>query len=267
MAYKTKLTRANEKVVADLKASEAVTSEVQRKTEQSPARDKFLDLTEREREAVIEYLNIVTKKQSVRFTLSNDPARLALDHSSARIVQPVLMNAFGSTDKAFIDGIVAQLANAVSDGDEADLHALNFAVSMINGIEPRNQLESVLAAQMAAVHMAFMTYFRHLTVRPRIYDQDIAERALNRLGRTFVSQVEALQRYRTGGEKVVSQQVSVAAGGQAIVGNVMQGPSEMAPERKAGASPRAALAGTNVVRMPEKAKQVSKGTFRRRPTK
>ena len=65
----------------------------------------------------------------------------------------------------------------------------------------------------------------------------------------------------------MSQQVSVAAGGQAIVGNVMQGPSEMAPEREAGASPRAALAGTSVVRMPEKAKQASKGTFRRRPTK
>ena len=95
------------------------------------------------------------------------------------------------------------------------------------------------------------------------------ERAFNRLARTFASQWEAFQRYRTGGEKIVSQQVSVAAGGQAIVGNVMQAPSEMAPERTAGASPRAALAGANVVPMPvaEKVKQVSKGGFRRRPTK
>ena len=257
----TTLNQAKEKVDADLKASEAVAE----KDQADPARDKFLDLTEREREAVIEYLNIVTKKQSVRFKLSD--GKLELDDSSVPIVQPFVANAFGSTDMAFIGSIVAQLANAVSDGDEGDLHALNFAVSMINGANPRDPIETVLLAQMAAVNISFMTYSRHVNVRPRLLDQNIAERALNRLARTYVSQMEALQRYRTGGEKIVSQQVSVAAGGQAIVGNVMQAPSEKAPERKAGASPRAALAGTNVVRMPEKAKQASKGTLRRRPTK
>jgi hypothetical protein len=167
----------------------------------------------------------------------------------------------GSTDMAFVEGIVAQLANAGSNCDGPDFHMLNFAVSVINGAEPKNQLDTMLAAQMAAVHIAFMNYFRHLTVRPRIYDQDIAERAFNRLARTFASQWEAFQRYRTGGEKIVSQQVSVAAGGQAIVGNVMQAASETAPEKTAGASLRAALAGTNVVPMPvaKKAKQTSQG--------
>ena len=53
---KTTLNQAKEKVDADLKASEAVAE----KDQADPARDKFLDLTEREREAVIEYLNIVT---------------------------------------------------------------------------------------------------------------------------------------------------------------------------------------------------------------
>jgi hypothetical protein len=52
----TTLNQAKEKVDADLKASEAVAE----KDQADPARDKFLDLTEREREAVIEYLNIVT---------------------------------------------------------------------------------------------------------------------------------------------------------------------------------------------------------------
>jgi hypothetical protein len=99
---------------------------------------------------------------------------LTLDHSSVPIVQPLIANAFGSTDMAFIGSIVAQLANAVSDGDEADLHALNFAVSMINGANSRDQIETVLLAQMAAVNISFMTYCRHLNVRPRIYDQNIA---------------------------------------------------------------------------------------------
>jgi hypothetical protein len=166
---------------------------------------------------------------------------------------------------AFIGSIVAQLANAVSDGDEADLHALNFAVSMINGANSRDQIETVLLAQMAAVNISFMTYCRHLNVRPRIYDQNIAERALNRLARTYVSQMEAWQRYRTGGEKILSQQVSVAAGGQAIVGNVMQGVlSTMgSPARSRKASIRCAERGLvrreTVCRRPEPSTWVTAG--------
>ena len=43
----------------------------------------------------------------------------------------------------------------------------------------------------------------------------------NKLARTFATQVEALKRYRSGGEqKMTVQHVHVAEGGQAIVGNV-----------------------------------------------
>jgi len=51
-----------------------------------------------------------------------------------------------------------------------------------------------------------------------------AERAFNKLARTFAAQVEALKRYRTGGEqKVTVEHVTVNEGGQAIVGNVRHG--------------------------------------------
>ena len=62
-------------------------------------------------------------------------------------------------------------------------------------------------------------------------------------------QMEALKRYRTGAEqKVTLQNVSVADGGQAIVGNVTQVPRENGQE-KAAAPPRAPT-DTNVVPMP-----------------
>jgi transposase len=52
--------------------------------------------------------------------------------------------------------------------------------------------------------------------------QDAAERALNKLARTFATQMEALKRYRTGGhQKVTVEHVTVNAGGQAIVGAVV----------------------------------------------
>jgi hypothetical protein len=74
---------------------------------------------------------------------------------------------------------------------------------------------------MAAVHMATMTFARRLTHVDNILQQDSAERAFNKLARTFAVQVEALKRYRTGGEqKVTVQHVTVNEGGQAIVGSV-----------------------------------------------
>ena len=79
----------------------------------------------------------------------------------------------------------------------------------------------MLASQMAAVHMATMTFARRLNHVDNIPQQDSAERAFNKLARTFATQVEALNRYRTRGEhRVVVHQVNVNDGGQAIVGSV-----------------------------------------------
>jgi hypothetical protein len=92
---------------------------------------------------------------------------------------------------------------------------------------------------MAAVHMATMTLAGRLAQVENIPQQDSAERAFNKLTRTFATQMEALKRYRTGGEqKVTVQHVSVSEGGQAIVGNVTQAARETARD-KAASSPRA----------------------------
>ena len=121
-------------------------------------------------------------------------------------------------------GILSQLANAGSQGTNTDEQALNFMVCAMKGIEPKDQLETMLAAQMAAVHMLTMKYARLLNHVQKIPQQDSAERTFNKLARTFASQMEALKRYRTGGEqKVTVEHVTVNQGGQAIVGNVTGG--------------------------------------------
>jgi hypothetical protein len=54
---------------------------------------------------------------------------------------------------------------------------------------------------------------------------------------TFATQMEALKRYRTGGEqKVTVQHVSVSEGGQTIVGNVTHAARERAPEKVANST-------------------------------
>src|SRR6266567_1886001 len=96
----------------------------------------------------------------------------------------------------------------------------------------------MLGLQMEAVHMATITIARRLANAEFLQQQDSAERAFNKLARTFVSQMEALKRYRTGGEqKVTVQHVSVSEGGQAIVGNVTQNPGGTAAEHARSSAP------------------------------
>ncbi len=76
---------------------------------------------------------------------------------------------------------------------------------------------------MAAVHMEMMKFAGRMSFIETIQQQDSAVRAFNQLARTFAVQLEALKRYRSGGEqKVTVQHVTVGEGGQAIVGNVTQ---------------------------------------------
>ena len=171
------------------------------------------------------------------------------DHPNETIGLVLLMKALGATDMNFLNGFLGQLANAGSHGGEVDQLQVNFILSVINGIKPRDQLEAMLAAQMAAVHVAIMTFTRRLAHVETLAQQDSAERAFNKLTRTFAAQMEGLKRYRTGGEqKVTVQHVTVSEGGQAIVGNVTQGAREAGPGKTA--TPPPLLADERTAPMP-----------------
>lgn len=147
--------------------------------------------------------------------------KVGFDHESNKVGEIQLMEALGVADYDFIDGLLEQLANAGSVGPEISERHMNFMLSVIKSIEPSDQMEVMLGAQMAATHMACMTFTRKLAHVETIRQQDSAERTLNRLLRTFASQMEALRKYRTGGEqRVIVQHVHVNEGGQAVVGNV-----------------------------------------------
>ena len=58
---------------------------------------------------------------------------------------------------------------------------------------PQDPLEAMLAAQMSAVHMLTMEFSRRLNNVDNIPQQDSAERALNKLGRTYAAQLDGPQ--------------------------------------------------------------------------
>ena len=146
---------------------------------------------------------------------------IAPDHKELAVAHVLLAQAMGSTDQAFAHSMLIQLANASGKGPVPDEETMNFLLAVIDGVAPRDQAEGMLAAQMAVVHCAMMTFARRLNHVDNIQQQDSAERAFNKLARTFAVQMETLKRYRTGGEqKVTVQHVHVNDGGQAIVGTV-----------------------------------------------
>ncbi|MFE1603304.1 hypothetical protein [Methylobacterium sp. ID0610] len=157
----------------------------------------------------------------VKVTKTKTGSAIGPDHPDLAIGTITLMNAMGTASTDFMHGLLTQLSNAASQGREPDEAGINFMLSVVNGIGPRDEVEAMLASQMAAVHMATMTFARRLTHVETLPQQDSAERAFNKLARTFTTQVEALKRYRSDGHQTVRvERVTVEAGGQAIVGAV-----------------------------------------------
>lgn len=136
-----------------------------------------------------------------------------------------LMKTMGTDDLYLASRLLDQVINAAprpgrkDDGEED----ANAALAAVNGIGPKDTIEGLLAVQMVAVHNAAMTMLQWGSH----YDQPIrgAQRYLNlstKLLRTFIAQLESLQRYRgkTTKQKVTVEHVHVNEGGQAIVGAV-----------------------------------------------
>jgi hypothetical protein len=167
---------------------------------------------------------------------------ITTEHRHGLAGNALVMEAIATTDVDFFAGFVNQLAEA-----QVDEQRLNFLLAVVKGIKPRDQMEAMLAAQMAAVHAATMKSSRNLAEADNLDHRDSAERTFNKLARTYVTQMEALKRYRTGGEQTVTvQHVNVGEGGQAIVGNVTQGQGNAAPRE----APAQLLALTHDKTMP-----------------
>ena len=110
------------------------------------------------------------------------------------------MKALGTKDLHFLTGILHQLENATS-GDTVNGQELNFMLATIEGMKPKDEVEAMLAAQMAVVHIATMAFGGRLARSESIMQFEVAQRALSKLAQTFAAQVEVLQRYRCQGEQ------------------------------------------------------------------
>lgn len=66
-------------------------------------------------------------------------------------------------DPAFKSGLTGQVARIRAQGVRIDDGASNFLLSVVRAVEPRDELETVLAVQKGAIHQATMKMARSLS--------------------------------------------------------------------------------------------------------
>jgi hypothetical protein len=165
-------------------------------------------------------------RQPVRVKLQRVTASVAENHppdGDSAAWWGRLKAALGTTSSDFVSASLFQLQTAAQlPGSGISEMGVNAALAVIEALEPRDEIEGVLAVQMACTHAAAMA------VLARFAGGGGSERRVIALGTTaarllkaFTLQEEALRRRRGGNQQHVRvEHVHVHSGGQAIVGNV-----------------------------------------------
>lgn len=128
-------------------------------------------------------------------------------------------------DAVFKVLVAASQGTTVKD-DSMMGDCLNKILQQFSELKPESYLESMLLAQMIQVSNAVGNCLE----RAFLVGQTFAAKEMNanlaiKFQRTFIAQIEALQKLRgKGGQKVTVEHVHVHEGGQAIVGNVNHAP-------------------------------------------
>lgn len=141
-----------------------------------------------------------------------------------------LCEIFGAADADQATALLSHCLKVLKPDEAGDAGAENderhFLLSIVRDMAPRDPVERMLAVQMAATHVATIRAGRWMATSANLPQIEAHYTGFNKLARTFAAQVEALRKHRTGGKQTVTvQHVTVAEGGQAIVGNVRTGGS------------------------------------------
>lgn len=106
------------------------------------------------------------------------------------------------------------------------------AIDLFESIKPANGIEAMLAAQMVGTHHAALECLRRAMLPNQTFEgRNQSLEHAQRLMALYVQQMAALDKHRgKGQQKITVERVQVAAGGQAIVGNVQAAPAAAPPE-------------------------------------
>ena len=120
-----------------------------------------------------------------------------------------------------VKAIMSPLINLIANRDGDDVgSALNKSITLIAASDPKNQLELMLATQLAMTHIT-------LGKSAQLLDQNYSEvETINSLGNLYtklsrlgIDQINTLERMKgKGQQKIIVEKVNIEAGGQAAIG-------------------------------------------------
>jgi hypothetical protein len=118
---------------------------------------------------------------------------------------------------------IAELIWLPNSLDNEDRNArIVRAVELYESLKPADGAESMLAAQMVGTHSAALECLRRAVVDGQTFaGRDMALKHAQKLMALYAKQLDTLNKHRgKGQQKVTVEYVNVAAGGQAMVGNI-----------------------------------------------
>ena len=182
--------------------------------------------SEREAEAIAKARERVSRRQArVDVKLEQDGTEvcnIGPNHSDGAGWLVQLTDAFGTTSQDFQGFGLNALLNAVAprNGGVSNQTA-NALLAVVDGARPKDEIEAMLASQMAVTHALAMEFLGRVKRAELVPQLDSFGNLAVKLLRTYTAQIEAFAKLRRGGEqKVRVEHVHVHPGAQAVVGNV-----------------------------------------------
>ena len=161
----------------------------------------------------------------------SDNPTIALQDPDETLLAVKMSEALGTVDSDMqghlLDQVIQTFKGTVST-DGADYEkvatAANNAMAILSGIHPQDEIEGMLAIQMISAHNLAMDAMQRAILGGQTFEgKKVNVDYATKMLRTFMIQVEALRKYRTGvPQKMIVGRVNVSEGGQAIVGTVNQ---------------------------------------------
>jgi hypothetical protein len=120
-----------------------------------------------------------------------------------------------------VKAIMSPLINLIANRDGDDVgSALNKSITLIAASDPKNQLELMLATQLAMTHIT-------LGKSAQLLDQNYSDvQTINSLGNLYtklsrlgIDQINTLERMKgKGQQRIIVEKINIEAGGQAAIG-------------------------------------------------
>ena len=124
------------------------------KTPTTPVTDKVaatrLDLTPEERAVLAPLVQKhleARRVPTIKLSEKDGATKVSVDHPDQRIGNMLLMDALGTADSEFFDGLLRQAINIGTQGADTDSRGANYVLSVVKSIAPKDEIEAMLATK------------------------------------------------------------------------------------------------------------------------